>query len=101
MYQALYSGVSKYQGEHELVIAELSLIRSIFVVTAEVGIIHCMKLFGQAGPDSLSSFSPQYTSIWSWQDAVSRDGEAKYIAIINYLVMPLHLSCHPNIDKQD
>lgn len=39
--------------------------------------------------------------LWSWQVAVSRDGEAKYIAIINYLVMPLHLSCHPNIDKQD
>lgn len=62
MYQSFYSGVPKYQVEHELVFAELSLIRSIFVVTAEVGIIHCMKLSGQAGPDSLSSFSPQYTS---------------------------------------
>lgn len=64
MYQALYSGVSKNQVEHELVIAGLSLIRSIFLVTAEVGIIHCMKLSGQADPDSPipSSFSPQYTS---------------------------------------
>lgn len=62
MYQSWYSGVSKNQVEHELVIAELSLIRSIFLVTAEVGIIHCMKLSGQADPDSLSSFSPQYTS---------------------------------------
>lgn len=61
-HQALYSGVPKYQIEHELIIAGLSLIRSIFVVTAEVGIIHSTKLSGQAGPDSLSSFSPQYTS---------------------------------------
>lgn len=61
-HQVFYSGVSKNQVEHELVIAGLSLIRSIFLVTAEVGIIHSMKLSGKAGPDSLSSFSPQYTS---------------------------------------
>lgn len=60
MYQSFYSGVPKYQIEHELVIAELSLNRSIFVVTAEVGKIHSTKLSGQADPDSQFLLSSIY-----------------------------------------
>lgn len=60
MHQALYSSVPKYQVKCELVIAEFSLIRSIFVVTAEVGRIHSMKLSGQADPDSQFLLSSIY-----------------------------------------
>lgn len=101
MYQSLYSGVSKNQVEHELVIAELSLIRSINILGDCWSRHNSLYETVWASRPRFPEFLLSSIYLWSWQVAVSRDGEAKYIAIINYLVMPLHLSCHPNIDKQD